>query len=574
MEKIMARITKGKLWTSILGVFILAAALVAGYNHHVQIGKASLAAKGQVSLDKAKNMVGSVPLAFEPNQGQTDSRVQFLARSAGYQVFLTSGSSATMEFKAGEKVDVVTMNLAGAKDTAKAQPENKLRGISNYYIGNEKSKWIAGIPHYGQVRYDDLYPGVAVVYQGDNLRFRYDFEVAPGADPKAIHWSYDGAENLSVNQDGALIVSTPDGEKVASSKPYIYQEYGGQKHQVEGGYRVTGKDVSFEIARYDSKRALVIDPSLSNGTLLGATTTQTGDTVLNAVANNATAIYVTGYTLSANFPTKNAAQSVPGSLKEVVVSEFDYTMNAANNPIFSTFLGGNGDDIGNAIALDSSGNAVVVGTTQSGANFPSKNPLIATAPPNRENAFVVKLSPAGALLNASQIWGTGATVGNGVAVQASTGNIAITGSSTSNDLLTVIGAPTTSYQSVNNSTLPGPNEIVIDLSDSSTSTLAVLYASYFGGLNSDIGNAVAFDPTTGDIVVAGSSTSFSNTGTFATQVANSVKQTVAAAPNTALEIAPCPARMELWRNSTPDSGQRGCSPGLLSGHRKPDWLWL
>jgi hypothetical protein len=545
----MARITRGKLWTSILGVFILAAALVAGYNHHVQIGKASLVAKGKVSLDKAKNMVGSMPLAFEPNQGQTDSRVQFFARSAGYQVFLTSGSSATMEFKgAGDKVNVVTMNLAGAKDTAKAQPEDKLRGISNYYIGSDQSKWIAGIPHYGQVRYNDLYPGVAVVYQGDNLRFRYDFEVAPGADPNAIHWSYDGANNVSVNPEGALVVSTQDGEQVASSKPYIYQEYGSEKRQVTGGYRLNGKDVSFEIASYDSKRPLVIDPSLSNGTLIGATGTQTGDTVLNAVANNATDIYVTGYTLSANFPTKNPAQAIPGSLNEVVVSEFDYTMNAANNPIFSTFLGGNGIDLGNAIALDSAGDAIVVGTTQSGANFPSKNPLLAAAPPNRENAFVVKLNAAGALLNASQIWGTGATVGNGVAVQASTGNIAITGSSTSNDLMTVIGAPGTSFQAVNNSTLPGPNEIVIDLSDSSTSTLAVLYASYFGGTNSDIGNAVAFDPTTGDIVVAGSSTSFNGT------TASSVLQTAAASPHTALEITSAGTHGILTKfNPTPAS---------------------
>ncbi len=538
----MAGMTKGKLSASILGAVILAAALFPGYHHRVQLGKAGRGSKDTAALEQARNIAASLPLAFEPNRGQTDGRVQFLARSAGYEVFLTSASSATMEFKGApdnthgdktheDQIHLVTMNLLGANGAATPQPEAKLKGVSNYYIGNDQTKWIAGIPNYSRVRYDGLYPGIAAVYQGDNLQFRYDFEVAPGADPQAIRWSYDHAADVGVDPQGVLVVSTSDGARIASSKPYIYQEFGGVKHPVEGGYHVSGNQVSFEIARYDSSKPLVIDPSLSNGTLLGATGAQVGDTVLSSVVNRGSGIYVTGYTLSANFPTKNAYQGTPSGNTDVVVAELSFTMaNVTGDPVFSTYLGGTGADSGTAIALDSGGNAIVVGTTQSGAGFPSMNPLVPFSPPLSKNAFIAKLSSAGALLNSSQIWGTGATLGLGVAVQAGANNIAITGSSTSSDLLTTIGAPATAYQTANNSTLPGPNAFVIDLSDSPTGPLAVLYASYFGGHNSDIGNAVAWDPTTGDLVVAGSSTSFNGT------TAGSLFQSAAAAPHTALQI--------------------------------------
>jgi len=527
MEKIMARVTKGKLWTSILGVLILAAALVVGYNHHVQIGKSNQAAKDKASLEQAKKLYGQLPLAFEPNRGQTDSRVQFLARSAGYNVFLTSAASATMEFKGdGDKLHVVTMNLAGAKGTAKPQPEVKQGRVSHYYIGNDSSKWVTGVPNYSQVRYNGLYPGVAVVYQGDNQRFRYDFEVAPGADPSAIHWTYDGADNLSVDEHGALVVSVGDSQ-LTSSKPYIYQEYGGVKHPVEGGYSLNGKDVAFEIARYDSTKPLVIDPFVSTGTFLGGTAT--GNTILSAIANNGTNIFVTGYTLSASYPvTKGETGSLaaPQGNEDAVVTELDYTMNSTINPIFSAYLGGSGNDRGLGVALDGSGNVIVVGYTESGAaGFPSLNAIPNKDPNNfAQHAFVTSLTAGtgstagGGVLNFStQLYGAGATSALGVAW----GNklIHITGSTESNDLVTAIGyncastiAP--SIQCTNNSTIEEPNAFYVALSESGTGAAtkpAVAYATYFGGCNSDEGSAVTWNAQAGVAVIAGSSSSFTCT---------------------------------------------------------------
>src|SRR5262249_49353858 len=149
----------------------------------------------------ATETLSRMPLAFEPNQGQTDSHVQFIANSLGYQVFLTGPGSAEMQFVHGNSAnnpDILAMNLAGGSSKASAKLLEPTGGVSNYYIGPKKFE---AIPNYAKVEYDNVYPGIDVVYQGDHTRFRYDFVVKPGADPKAIHIAYKGDKGLSIDKE-------------------------------------------------------------------------------------------------------------------------------------------------------------------------------------------------------------------------------------------------------------------------------------------------------------------------------------------------------------------------------------
>jgi hypothetical protein len=226
---------------------------------------------------------------------------------------------------------------------------------------------------------------------------------------------------------------------------------------------------------------------------------------------------VTGYTLSATFPTKAAFQAAAQGNEDVVVSELNYPMTTLT---FSTYLGASGNERGTGIALDSNGNAVVVGSTQSGTLFPTRNALsMVAANGTVQHSFVAKFGAAGILLISSPFYGTGSGQALGVALQG-TSNIHVTGSTTANDFLTSIRAPSKrAFQRANKSTLGGPNAYYVDFG-LNKNRLSVAYATFFGGINSDVGNAIALDPTTDDAVIAGASTSF--TGVASTSLTQSV----------------------------------------------------
>ena len=181
--KIMQRLA-GKV-----SVVIMVALLTAAMGTYGLLkGKHGSTTHAAATASKQAAMAAKLPLVFEPNLGQTDGRVKFVARSSGYVTFLTGPSQAVLKIQndAAGQSDVVTMNLAGANAKAQGGAIDKTSGVSNYYIGNDRSKWLEQVPNYAKVRYNDVYPGVDVVYQGDDSRFRYDFVVKPGADPNAI----------------------------------------------------------------------------------------------------------------------------------------------------------------------------------------------------------------------------------------------------------------------------------------------------------------------------------------------------------------------------------------------------
>jgi hypothetical protein len=283
------------------------------------------------------------------------------------------------------------MSLIGANPKANAVGLAPQPGVVSYFIGNDPKNWRSGIPTYGKVEYPQIYPGVDLVFYGNQRQLEYDFVVAPGADPSRIAWRIDGAR-ASVDAEGNLALSAPNGP-ASFKKPVVYQMDGDKKTSVEGRFAVAGNQVRFRLGSYDHSRALIIDPVLSYASYLaGSLTDHIGWTLgpgISAVGtsqglavDSAGSVYVAGDTYSIDFPTKNPYQSAPpakgpagsppvppGDWPSAFVSKFSPD---GSSLVYSTYLGGNGYDYIYAIAVDSSGNAYVTGQTNS-PNFPVTN---------------------------------------------------------------------------------------------------------------------------------------------------------------------------------------------------------
>ena len=384
------------------------------------------AATASTNRPEAKLM--SVPLSFEPNQGQAASTVQFLSRGSGYALFLTPGKVVLnlerQQPASAASVDTLRMSLIGANAKANAVGLAPQPGVVSYFIGNDPKNWRSGIPTYGKVNYAQIYPGVDLVFYGNQRQLEYDFVVAPGADPSRIAWRIDGAR-ASVDADGSLALSASNG-LARFKKPVLYQVDGDRKTSVEGWFAVAGNRIGFRLGSYDHSKALIIDPVLSYASYLaGSATDHIGrptdndpnGTSQGLAVDSAGSAYVTGYTYSIDFPTKNPYQSAPsakvppvspGQWPSAFVTKFSPD---GSSLVYSTYLGGNGYDYAYAIAVDSSGNAYVTGETDS-PDFPVTNGAYQTvcspAPNNtgessaksscyssNTSAFVTKLNPTG-----------------------------------------------------------------------------------------------------------------------------------------------------------------------------------
>jgi hypothetical protein len=205
---------------------------------------------------------GQLPLAFEPALPGSNTEVKFLARGNGYALFLKN-HEAVLELRGNSKTSaMVRMELAGANTAPDFTALEQLPGKSNYFIGNKPENWHTNIPQYRKVLERDVYRGVNLVYYGTQGQLEYDFDVAPGTDPSVIHLAFQGARNVQIDAQGELLVHTAAGE-VRLRKPVSYQEIAGSKQPVPVGYVLKNRNsVSFQVADYDPRSPLVIDPIL------------------------------------------------------------------------------------------------------------------------------------------------------------------------------------------------------------------------------------------------------------------------------------------------------------------------
>jgi hypothetical protein len=430
-----------------------------------------------------------LPMGFERNEGQTDGRVKYLARGAGYTVFLT-GDEAVMRL-GGEngKGEVLGLKLEGANGAAEVEGEGELAGKANYFIGSEAGKWRRDIPLYGEVRYGGVYPGIDLVYYGNGEQLEYDFRVGAGREARGIKLRVEGARKLEV-EGGELVIEGEGGGRVRFERPEAYQERGGKKEAVEARYVVKGKEVGFEVGRYDRRRELVIDPVLKYATYLGGTG---GDVAYGIAVDSSGNAYITGTTTSSNFPTLAGEQGSNAGSGDAFVTKLNTDGSAL---VYSTFLGGLGTDTASAIAI-SAGDAFITGSTTS-SNFPvyppstANNPAFQTTYGGNGDAFISQLNSAGdTLVYSSYLGGHGADFGQGIAVDTS-GNAYVTGSTQSNDFPTTLspyqGAPA------------GGGDAFVSKVNFDGS--ALIYSTYLGGLQADVGQAITVD-SSGNAYVAG-----------------------------------------------------------------------
>jgi hypothetical protein len=299
---------------------------------------ASSALHHQAKKTQVDEAYGRLPLSFEANYGRVDDEVKFLSRGSGYQLLLTS-SAAVLQLQsrsANAEAVALSMKLAGANPAPRVFGRELLPGKSNYLIGNDPAKWRTDVPHYAKVEYEDVYPGVNLVYYGNQQQLEYDFIVAPGADPRAIKLTFEGAERVEIDAEGDLVLRAGGGQ-VVMRRPFIYQDVDGTRREIEGGYRLVGKnEAAFHLDAYDRDKPLVIDPILNYSTYFGGGSDENAHRIAVDSLGNA---YVTGYTTSANLPASGGPIGpVTTSSVNVFVVKFDPAQSGAASRIYSTLL--------------------------------------------------------------------------------------------------------------------------------------------------------------------------------------------------------------------------------------------
>ena len=462
---------------------------------------------------KVAQLYAKLPLSFEANEGQMDRAVKFSSRGQGFRLFLTPGE-AVMSFGGRHReTAVVRMQVAGGKKAARVMGLDPQTTRSSFFLGNDPSRWHIGVASYARVRYQGVYPGVDLIYRGDQRQLEYDFVVAPGADPRRIRLAFRGADAMTVGGEGELTLRTAAGDLVQRA-PVVYQEAGDRRERVEGHYVVLSppggegggeariRQAGFEIGRYDRTRPLIIDPVLVYSTFLGGSGSDAAEGIAVDAAGNA---YVTGSTGSTTFPGVTGGSIQPAF--DGIVNAFVTKINAAGTAIvYSTFLGGGGGDFARGIAVDAAGNVSVTGYTYSttfpGVNSSSIQPANARSATGGASGFVTKIDAAGTAIVYSTFLGGGAGEAcNGIAVDGA-GNAYVTGSTTS-----------TTFPGVDGSSIQPANGGFEDafVTKINAAGTAIVYSTFLGGSGGDVGFGIAVDGA-GNAYVTGTAGSASFPG--------------------------------------------------------------
>jgi hypothetical protein len=446
---------------------------------------------------------GDLPLSFEANLGQTDKSVKFTSKGSGYGLYLTGDAAVLSLSKTScdqtmpsthsrttqtaaciNDTALVSMRLVGTQ-ASNAGPvgESQLPGVANYFVGSNPANWRTGVPTYAKVRYSGVYPGIDLLYYGNHRQLEYDFIVAPNADANNIRLQVSGANRLSINGKGDLVLSAHNGD-IAFHKPVIYQLKDGQRSLIPGNFTISkNQTIGFAVSPYDHSLPLVIDPVLAYSTYLGGNGTD-GDSALAIAVDSSGDAYLTGQTNSTNFPltTGTYQQTNQGSASNTF-NAFVTKLNSTGTAIvYSTYLGGTGNTQAAALAIDSSGDAYVAGHTFA-SNFPTTSGAFQTATGAASGgftAFVTKLNPAGtALIFSTYLGGAGQGSGTGEAVNAlvldSSDDIYVAGYTESSNFPVTSGAYQTTNGAIANQ---GSDAFVTKLAPAGNT---LIFSTYLGG---------------------------------------------------------------------------------------------
>ncbi|MBD2518710.1 SBBP repeat-containing protein [Nostoc sp. FACHB-973] len=441
---------------------------------------------------------GNLPLSFQPNFGQTDEQVKFLSRGQGYTLFLTQSEAVLALSNLESKQQLSSSNniaqgtelkLQWLGTNSNIQPTalQPLPGKVNYFVGSNPQQWHTDIPTYAQVQYSSLYPGIDLVYYGNQGQLEYDLIVAPKADPQQIKLKISGAQQLQIDQQGQLLMHTPHGV-LQQHKPVVYQIIDGDKQLIEGNYVLSNQqEVGIALANYDHEQPLVIDPVIVYSTYLGSGGADVAQEIAVDTLGNA---YILGETASTNFPSKNALQSTGVGAFDVFVTKLNPH---GNGLVYSTYLAGSDTDYGGSIAVDLLGNAYITGTTAS-SDFPLKN-AFQSALKGSLDGFITKLNSSGNHLAYSTYLGGSGSEGSYGIVVDTLGNTYVTGATTSSDF-----PRKNAFQTTN---AGGIDVFVTKLNPNCD---ALIYSTFLGGNGDEVAIDIAIN-SLGNAYVTGVTTS-------------------------------------------------------------------
>ena len=526
-----------------------------------------------ITIDtKAKAMMhahyGKLPMYFIQNDGQINEKIRFYEKGSGHTIFFTErgvslsltsgqehearnlksedrnqkqdtsrtsvplvskGSNGKTEKMAGKfeiqnpNFQLVKLIPLGANKHPEIIAEGLQKGKVNYLIGNDPEKWKTNIPTYQDVVYKDIYKNIDMKFYGNNHQLEYDIIVKPGANPSRIKLAYEGIEDLRVTEERNMEMYLKEG-KIIQKKPYIYQEIGGKRVEVEGRFNILetrGKKqegrysslknpkskiqnlsstqtcprhregigepkfvFGFHVASYDRRYPLIIDPVLVYSTYLGGSSLDRGYDIAVDTSGNA---YITGLTESTDFPTASGYAGSYAGNGDVFVTKIDAT---GSSLVYSTYLGGTGYDYGTSIAVDSSENVYVSGGTGSG-DFPTVAAIYENHAGGDYDTFISKIDASGSnLIFSTYLGGSDTDRTNDIHLDAS-GNVYITGYTSSSDF------PTASAIYGSNEGSPGAFVTKVNASGKS-----IDYSTYLGGSDLDSGTSVDVD-NSGNVYITG-----------------------------------------------------------------------
>lgn len=514
----------------LLPTLLVAGLVLADQSNLFEVRVASEAKDSEIKRE-ALETYNQLPLTFEPNRGQSGTGVQFTAHGGSYVMGLApteaniavwsrvpkkgrNASSRTASRRQLKKEDTelvsanVRMKLLGSNAKAQARAEGELQTRVNYLKGNDRSKWVTNVPVYEKVRYQGVYPGIDMVYYGNQKKYEYDFVVKPGAAPGDITLKFDGAKDVAVDpKTGELVVALSQGE-LRQGRPIMFQETFGQREEVSGSYALLGNnEVAFNVDGYDPTRELVIDPPILgySGLLGGITFDEAHDVVVDSSGY----AYVLGITISADFPVTPAIPSPPSDYgvgydltQNDGQTDWDVTLSKVAPPgtpvnetrarlVYSTYFGGNRGDHelaepGAALARDASGRLYFICETESD-NYPVSAGAISPTRIGQSDIGLTILNAAGsAVVYSTYFGGTFGEFTGGIDLDAD-GGILISGRTDSgfNNSFPLANAVDSNPES-------GTEAFVTRFVPSfgGTTTLTTSFSTYLGGTKIDVGEDV------------------------------------------------------------------------------------
>jgi hypothetical protein len=456
---------------------------------------------------------GNLPLSFEPNRGQTDSRVKFLSHAGHHTLWLMNDEAvlavgrrpgAHLSSLGGKEKSpqvnesvpaVLRMKFVGANANPRVAGEARQQGMVNYFIGTPE-QWRTKIPVYSRVRYSSLYPGIDLVFYGTNRELEYDLVVSPGADPGQIKLGISGAESMRIDRDGNLVLKTTAGE-IIQQKPRIYQHKGTSFVAVSGDYLIKGaNEIGFRLGNYDRRAAVVIDPVLRYASYLtGGGDEDDGGTGIAVDSSNR--VVVAGWTCSITFPGENGPP-VPRCVS-AFVTKLDFT---GSTMIFTAFVPGSVFFDNIPLALDAADNIYIAGSTNGNTfgedTFKPTPGAFQGAFGGKTDAWVAKLNSSGnKLIYATFLGGSGDERVGGIDVD-SAGNAYVAGSTTSKNFPVTAGVFQGECKLKNDGSCASAFVTKLNADGS-----RALYSSYLGGHGTQSGEGIALNSSGNAFVVGG-----------------------------------------------------------------------